>query len=103
MRRTAGVILLAVTLGFAAPRLARAADAPAAPTATPAVKVFPADEQTVQEKYRRAIVARGVNEPDPYPGYTGFYGWQGIAKTKTGALLLTFSSGYWHGSPPTPL
>jgi hypothetical protein len=80
---------------------AGAADA-AAPV-QPVVKVFPADEQTLHEKYRRAIVAPGVNEPDSYPGYTGFYGWQGIAKTKTGALLLMFTSGYWHGSPPTPL
>jgi hypothetical protein len=69
----------------------------------PTVKVFPTDEQTLHTQYRRVIVGPGVNEPDPYPGYTGFVGWQGVTRTKTGALLLTFSSGYWHGSPPTPL
>jgi hypothetical protein len=26
-----------------------------------------------------------------------------IVRTRTGALLLTFSSGYWHASPPPPI
>jgi sialidase-1 len=69
----------------------------------PVVRVIPTDEQTPHEKCRRAVVAPGENEPDPYPGYTGFVGWQGVCKTKSGALLLTFTSGYWHASAPTPL
>jgi photosystem II stability/assembly factor-like uncharacterized protein len=69
----------------------------------PAVKVFPAGDQTLQEQYRRVITGPGVNELDPYPGFTGFVGWAGVAKTKAGALLVTFSSGYWHASPATPL
>jgi photosystem II stability/assembly factor-like uncharacterized protein len=75
----------------------------AAENVSPAVKVFPAGEQTLHEQYRRTIVGPGVNEPQAYPGYTGFVGWAGITRTKSGALLVTFSSGYFHASPPTPL
>jgi hypothetical protein len=69
----------------------------------PTVKVFPAGEPGVDDKLRRVIVGPGVNEIEAYPGYTGFVGWTGVTKTRTGALLVTFSSGYWHASPPTPL
>ena len=41
-----------------------------------------------------------LHQPTPYPGYEGFVGWAAVARTKTGALLVTFSSGFWHGSPP---
>src|SRR4051812_46852444 len=101
MRFNAVRMLAAVVIGNVLMSGAARAQAPVA--GQPVVKIFPADEQTPHEQYRRAIVAPGVNEPEPYPGYTGFYGWQGIAKTRSGALILTFSSGYWHGSAPTPL
>jgi hypothetical protein len=69
----------------------------------PKVKVFPSGEQTQHEQDRRVISGPGVNEIETYPGFTGFVGWAGVTKTKTGALLVTFSSGYWHASPATPL
>ena len=81
-------------------RIALAADPKEAP---PTVRVVPTDEQTLHTKYRRVIVGPGIQEPEPYPGYTGFVGWESVVRTKTGALLMTFTSGYWHGSPPTPL
>jgi photosystem II stability/assembly factor-like uncharacterized protein len=69
----------------------------------PVVKVIPTDEKTLSSDFRRAIVEPGNNEPERYPGYAGFSGWQGITKTKNGAIIETITSGYWHASPPTPL
>ena len=77
--------------------LAKAAD----DAASPRVIVVRSSEPTTYEECRRVIVGPGVNQPKAYTGYTGFVGWTGVAYTRTGALLVTFSSGYWHGSPPT--
>ena len=52
---------------------------------------------------RRMLVGPDVNPPDPYPGYAGFVGWQCPIRLRDGTLLVGFSSGYWHASPPTPL
>ena len=49
------------------------------------------------------IAGPGLRQPQPYPGYAGFLGWVSVARTRSGALLATFSSGYWHASPPTPV
>jgi len=70
-------------------------------SASPTVKVIPSPEQTQHVRFRRTLVGPGINQPKPYPGYEGFVGWSGVARTKSGALLVTFSSGYWHSSPPT--
>src|SRR4051794_28546259 len=70
--------------------------------AQPKVKVIPTEEQTLHTKYRRVLVGPGIHQPEPYQGFTGFVGWEGVVRTRTGALLMTFTSGYWHGSPPTP-
>jgi hypothetical protein len=70
-------------------------------SASPTVKVIPSPEQTQHLRFRRTLVGPGINQPKPYPGYEGFVGWSGVACTKSGALLVTFSSGYWHSSPPT--
>ena len=67
----------------------------------PTVTIVPSLEQTLYARFRRTLVGPGLNQPKPYTGYAGFVGWTGVARTKTGALLVTFSSGYWHGSPPT--
>lgn len=67
------------------------------------VKVIPSPDQTQHKAFRRMLVGPGVQEPAAYPGYTGFVGWESIVRTQTGDMLMTFSSGYWHGSPPTPL
>jgi hypothetical protein len=49
---------------------------------------------------RRMIVGPWVNQPENYEGYNGFVGWSGICALRSGRWLLTFSSGYWHFSPP---
>jgi len=78
-----------------------AAQGGAASCGPPTVKVIPCPEQTQHLRFRRTLVGPGINQPQPYPGYEGFVGWSGVARTKSGALLVTFSSGYWHSSPPT--
>ena len=50
---------------------------------------------------RRMLVGPGVNQPDSYPGYRGFVGWQSPIVLQDGTMLVGFSSGYWHASPPT--
>jgi len=70
-------------------------------SAPPVVKVVPSPEQTQHLQFRRTLVGPGINQPKSYPGYEGFVGWSGVARTKSGALLVTFSSGYWHASAPT--
>ena len=52
-------------------------------------------------KCRRMLVGPGVNQPEPYPGYAGFVGWQSPIVLRDGTMLVGFSSGYWHASPPT--
>lgn len=52
---------------------------------------------------RRMLIGPGVNQPDPFPGYTGFVGWEAVIRLRNGTWLLGFSAGYWHASPPTPL
>ena len=51
---------------------------------------------------RRMLVGPGVNQPDPFPGYDGFVGWEAPVRLKDGTWLVGFSAGYWHASPPTP-
>ena len=63
----------------------------------------PQKESRAFEQNRRLLVGPGLRQPKPYPGYAGFVGWASIVRTRTGALLVTFSSGYWHASPPTPI
>lgn len=49
---------------------------------------------------RRLLVGPWLNQPDDYEGYNGFVGWAGITRLRSGRWVLTFSSGYWHASPP---
>lgn len=55
------------------------------------------------DKCRKMIVGPGVNQPDPFPGYNGMVGWSCPVRLRDGTMYVTFSAGYWHGSPPTPL
>jgi hypothetical protein len=71
--------------------------------AGPVITVIPQKESRAYQQNRRMLVGPGFKQPKPYPGYAGFVGWSSIVRTRTGALLLTFSSGYWHASPPTPI
>ncbi len=59
-----------------------------------------AETQPDHLKCRRMVVGPWVNQPKEYEGYNGFVGWPGLARLKSGRWLLTFSSGYWHASPP---
>ena len=52
---------------------------------------------------RRVLLGPGVNQPDPHPGYYGTIAWDTVIRLKDGTLLVSFSTGYWHASPPTPL
>ena len=51
---------------------------------------------------RRMLCGMGINEPDPFPGYGGFVGWETPCILKSGGQLVSFNAGYWHASPPTP-
>ena len=46
--------------------------------------------------------SQGVNQPDPFPGYAGFVGWESPIRLKNGEWLVGFNAGYWHASAPTP-
>jgi BNR repeat protein len=77
---------------------------PAAEPARPIVKVVAGGESTATpEECRATLVGPGVNQPDAYPGYGGFVGWNSPVRLKNGDWLVGFSAGYWHASPPTPL
>jgi hypothetical protein len=96
----AGILTLTLMMAFLLTGpLAGGAHTPS--PAQPVIEVIPSPEQTLHLQYRRTLVGPEVNQPQAYPGYEGFVGWAGVTRTKTGALLVTFSSGYWHGSPPT--
>lgn len=49
---------------------------------------------------RRMLVGPWCNQPEEYEGYNGFVGWAGTTRLRSGRWLLTFTSGYWHGSLP---
>jgi hypothetical protein len=85
--------------------LAAAADEPGeSKAARPVVKVVEGGEsRATPEECVGLLIAPGVNQPDPYPGYRGFVGWNSPIRLQNGDWLVGFSAGYWHASPPTPL
>jgi hypothetical protein len=52
---------------------------------------------------RKMITGPNVNEHPPYPGCTGFVGWESVSLLKSGEMLCAFSAGYWHVSFPQPV
>jgi len=77
--------------------------APAKPEA-PKVKIVQGGEShRPAGQCRKMIVGPGVNQPDPFPGYGGFVGWECPARLRNGTMYVTFNAGYWHASPPTPV
>lgn len=54
-------------------------------------------------KCAKMIVGPGLNQPDPFPGYTGMVGWTCPIRLRDGTMYVSFSAGYWHGSYPTPV
>ncbi len=70
----------------------------------PVVKVVEGGESTATpEGCIGTLIGPGKNQPDPFPGYTGFVGWNSPIRLRNGDWLIGFSAGYWHASPPTPL
>src|SRR5262245_10229124 len=68
----------------------------------PVVREVPTAKTTGDyRECRRMLVGPGVNQPEPYCGYRGFVGWQSPIVLRGGTMLVGFSSGYWHASPPT--
>jgi len=77
-----------------------AAETPAAKA--PSIKVVAEPKPSGDyRECRRMLVGPNVNQPEPYPGYAGFVGWQSPIVLRDGTMLVGFSSGYWHASPPT--
>lgn len=78
--------------------------AAAAEPQTPEIKIVADGESRLPaDKCRKMIVGPGVNQPDPFPGYAGFVGWECPSRLRDGTMLVSFNAGYWHGSLPTPL
>jgi sialidase-1 len=95
-----------VGIMLAAAPLAHAASPAADPTATAAPRVIVlegGESKTRPEDCRGILVGPGVNQPDPFPGYGGFVGWESPVRLSNGDWLVGFNAGYWHASPPTPL
>ncbi len=70
----------------------------------PVVKIVEGGESKARpEDCRATLVGPGVNQPDPFPGYGGFVGWESPVRLKNGDWLVGFNAGYWHASAPTPL
>lgn len=66
-----------------------------------AFKVLGKDPQPdLYKTCRRMLVGPWVHQPEEYEGYNGFVAWPGVTRLKSGRWLLSFSSGYWHASPP---
>ncbi len=61
------------------------------------------ESKTPPEACRGIIVGPGVNQPDPFPGYAGFVGWDSPIRLKNGDWLVGFNAGYWHASVSTPM
>ncbi|MGI8603181.1 MAG: sialidase family protein [Verrucomicrobiales bacterium] len=73
-------------------------------TSGPRVKVVENGEsKTSPEECRGIIVGPGVNQPDPFPGYGGFVGWESPIRLANGDWLVGFNAGYWHASVSTPM
>jgi len=49
---------------------------------------------------RRMLVGPWCNQPEQYEGYNGFVGWAGVTRLGSGRWVVTFTSGFWHGSLP---
>ena len=49
---------------------------------------------------RRMLVGPWCNQPEQYEGYNGMVGWSAVTRFRSGRWAVTFTSGYWHSSPP---
>ena len=70
----------------------------------PQVRVIEGGESQVKpDQCRGTIIGPGVNQPDAFPGYGGFVGWESPIRLENGVWLVGFNAGCWHASAPTPL
>ncbi len=106
----AGLVFCAATTASLSTAIAheppeRAAESPkAGQTLRPVVKIVESGESRMPpENCFATLVGPGINQPDSFPGYGGFVGWNSPCRLKNGDWLVGFSAGYWHASPPTPL
>lgn len=44
-----------------------------------------------------------MNQPEAFPRYAGFVGWESPVRLKNGDWLVGFNAGYWHASVATPM
>ena len=98
------MVLASILVGACLP--CRAALAASTSTNIPSVRVIViegGDSKARPEDCRAILVGPGINQPDPFPGYGGFVGWESPVRLKNGDWLVGFNAGYWHASPPTPL
>jgi len=61
------------------------------------------ESKTSPDACREIIVGPGINQPDPFPGYASFVGWDSPIRLKNGDWLVGFNAGYWHASVSTPM
>ena len=98
------VLLAGALLALSLPGTASlAAPAPAGSPSVQATVLEGGDSKARPEDCREILVGPGVNQPDPFPGYGGFVGWESPVRLKNGDWLVGFNAGYWHASAPTPL
>ena len=92
---------LACLLAFGAMEHAESADVPA----DDVVRVRVVEDRSTGDfrSCRKMVTGPGVNEHPPYPGCTGFIGWESVMRRSSGEMLCSFSAGYWHVSFPTPI
>jgi hypothetical protein len=89
---------------FAVVFLAAALLAHAEETVRPQVKVIEGGEsKATPAECRGIIVGPGINQPDAFPGYAGFVGWESPIRLQNGDWLVGFNAGYWHASVATPM
>ena len=99
IKAVAAVVFITLTCTQIGTPIARA-EKPSSPT----IKIVAGGESRLPaDKCRKMIVGPGVNQPDPFPGYAGFVGWECPTRLRDGTMLVAFNAGYWHGSLPTPL
>jgi sialidase-1 len=85
--------------GLLLPRLSSAAEGQSSVT----VNVVSGGEPKAKAAdCRRMLVGPGVNQPDPFPGYQRFVGWEAPIRLKNGTWLVGFNAGWGHASYPKP-
>jgi hypothetical protein len=101
----AGLVYCAVIAVAQEPRQTAAEPANVDPEALrPVVRVVEGGEShALPEDCVGTLIGPGKNQPDAFPGYAGFVGWNSPMRLKSGDWLVGFNAGYWHASAPTPL